>query len=180
MEYPARIFTVPVAREPTIGSLARRVERINPDQGRLYVDGNFGECPICFGDINIVSLFPCGHGVCDTCVTCMVTNDRVKCPLCNKTVPCGDLVHIHLEKGLRDGFKQFKASLERNQGLVADRMPTGVLPIHDPAAPNAHFGFASAPGSRRPSLPSRRPPRPASNRKPWCSSSTSPARCATT
>lgn len=151
MTQPARISTVPVARnEPTIGPLAQRARRINPDQGRLYVNGNFGECPICFGEINIVSLFPCGHGVCDTCVTSMVTsmvtNDRVQCPLCKRTVPCDDLVHIHLEKGLRDGFKQFMASLGRNQGLVADRVPTGILPIHDPAAPKAYFGFASAPG----------------------------------
>lgn len=147
MAYPARISTVPVAHDgPTIGSLTQRAQRINPDQGQLYVDGNFGVCPICFDEINIVSLFPCGHGVCDTCITRMVTNDTVKCALCNKTVPCGDLVHIPLEKGLRDGFKQFMASLGRNQGLVADRVPTGVLPIHDPAAPKAHFGVASAPG----------------------------------
>jgi hypothetical protein len=146
MSQPARISTVPVARdEPTFGSLAQRVQRINPNQGRLYV-GNFGECPVCLSEFNIASLFPCGHGVCDTCVTSMVTNDMVKCPECRKIASCDDLVRIHLEKGLRDSFKQSKSSLERIQGLVADRVPMRCLPIQDPAAPNAHFGFASAPG----------------------------------
>jgi hypothetical protein len=147
MSQPARISTVPVARdEPTFGSLARRVERINPNQGRLYVNGTFAECPVCLNEFEIASLFPCGHGVCDTCATSMVTNDMVKCPKCRKIASCDDLVRIHLEKGLRDGFKQFMASLVRNQGLVADRVPTAILPIHDPAAPKAYFGFASAPG----------------------------------
>jgi hypothetical protein len=147
MTQPGRISTVPVAHnELTFGSLARRVQRINPNQGPLYVNGTFAECPVCLNEFEIATLFPCGHGVCDTCVTSMVTNDRVQCPLCKRTVPCGDLVHIHLEKGLRDSFKQFMASLERIKGLVADRVPMGVLPIHDPAAPKAHFGFASAPG----------------------------------
>ena len=147
MTQPGRISTVPAAHnEPTFGSLAQRVQRINPNQGPLYVNGTFAECPVCLNEFEIASLFPCGHGVCDTCATSMVTNDMVKCPKCRKIASCDDLVRIHLEKGLRDGFKQFMASLVRNQGLVADRVPTAILPIHDPAAPKAYFGFASAPG----------------------------------
>ena len=149
---PARITTVPAPadnRAPTFEPLAVRARRIDPNSGALYVEGNFGVCSICFiYEIDTIALLRCGHGYCHSCATRLIVNGRVRCPECRKEGPCDELTYIPLERGLRDNYKQFMASLGLTRALVADRASSAtILPIRDPAVPlqTAYFGVASAP-----------------------------------
>ena len=71
---------------------------------------NMMDCPVCLDTMDDPVSLNCGHSFCHTCISNLVRDKAVKCPMCNtvQKLPNG-LASLNINFGMRDMINGMKA-----------------------------------------------------------------------
>ena len=54
---------------------------------------DLNECPVCMEEYQKPQILPCNHSLCEQCLSRIIEDEIVRCPLCNATSSKFDVKH---------------------------------------------------------------------------------------